>query len=58
MWRKKRCGCRQNSGRQIGIILIALGLGIFLAYIIPYYLLITILGVALIVLGIWYIMKK
>ena len=58
MWRRRNCGCRPKCGRQIGASLISLGLGIFLAHIIPYYLLITLLGVALIALGIWNLMGK
>mgnify|MGYP003305698157 CR=1 FL=1 len=42
----------------MGAILIALGLGIFIANIIPYYLLIAMLGIALIVFGICYIIKR
>ncbi len=57
MWRKRGCGCRRGC-KQIGSILIALGLGIFLAHIIPYYLLITMLGIALIALGIWNLMGR
>ena len=58
MWKIKLCCCRKNTCWRLGPILISLGLGIFLAYIIPYYLLITLLGCGLIVLGIWYLMKK
>lgn len=58
MWKRRPCGCRPKGGRQLGAILIALGLGIFLANIIPYYLLIALLGVALIALGIWNLMSK
>lgn len=56
MWRKRCCGGRRKF--PIGAILIALGVGILLAYIIPYYILITLLGIALIAAGIWFIRKK
>lgn len=56
MWR--RC-CRKGKGRfPTGPILIAMGIGILLAYIIPYYILITILGIALIAAGICVIRQK
>ena len=58
MWKRRPCGCKPRGGRQLGSILIALGLGIFLANIIPYYLLIAMLGIALIVLGIWNLCDK
>ena len=58
MWRRRNCGCRPKCTRQLGSVLIALGLGIFLAHIIPYYILITLLGVSLIGLGIWNLMGK
>ncbi len=51
---RRKCGCR-NRYKPIGTILISLGIGIFLAYIIPYNLLITMLGIGLVVLGIWYL---
>ena len=57
MWKRRGCGCRKGC-RQIGTILISLGLGIFLAHMIPYFLLITILGIALIALGIWNLMCR
>lgn len=57
MWRRRGCGCRKGC-KQIGSVLISLGLGIFLAHIIPYYLLITMLGIALIALGIWNLMGR
>ena len=56
MWRKRCCGGRSKF--PIGAILVALGVGILLAYIIPYYILITLLGIALIAAGIWFIRKK
>lgn len=56
--KRKNC-CQFRFGcRQTGIILISLGAGIFLAYIIPYYLLIAMLGCALIGFGIRYILRK
>ncbi len=56
MWKNRRCGC--GRWRSIGIILISVGVGILLAYTIPYYLLICLFGVALIFLGIRSILKK
>lgn len=58
MSRRKNCRCRKGGGFPIGAILIALGLGIFIANIIPYYLLIAMLGIALIIFGICYIIKR
>ncbi|MBS6832988.1 MAG: hypothetical protein SPH44_08700 [Eubacteriales bacterium] len=49
---KKRC-CRNRCGCSVGRLLIAIGAGLMLAYIIPYYLLIIILGIGLIAAGIW-----
>lgn len=57
MWKKRCCGCKRPR-RPIGHILVALGVGLFLAYIIPYYLLIALLGIALIVAGIYIWTKK
>ncbi len=57
MWRR-RCGCHGRNPLPLGTILISLGLGIFLAHIIPYYLLITMLGIALIWMGIRSLMGK
>ncbi|MEG1442293.1 MAG: hypothetical protein RSB38_07390 [Oscillospiraceae bacterium] len=56
MWCKKR-KCKKPM-RPIGHILVALGVGLFLAYIIPYYLLIALLGIALIGVGIYVWCKK
>ncbi len=58
MWIKRNCGCKSGCRISIGPILITLGAGILLAYIIPYYILITLLGVALVVAGICCIRKK
>jgi len=57
MWRR-RCGCHGRNPLPLGAILISLGLGIFLAHIIPYYLLITLFGIALICMGIRSLMGK
>lgn len=51
MRRRHGCGCKKDC-KQIGSVLVSLGIGIFLAHIIPYYLLIAMLGIALIALGI------
>ena len=53
---KKRC--LGGTGKTFGIILISVGTGLFLAYIIPYYMLITLLGLSLIVAGICNLLKK
>ena len=55
MMRRKKC-CGPN--RSIGMIFIAIGIGVFLANILPYYLLICLFGLALICAGISFIMKK
>ncbi len=53
MWNKRKCGCRPRRGFcTYGPILIALGIGLMLAYIIPYYLLIILLGIGLIAGGV------
>ena len=57
MWRR-RCGCGGKGGFPLGPLLIALGVGILLSYIIPYYILITLLAIALISAGICVIRKK
>ncbi len=56
MWKKRCCG--GGSRFPSGGLLIALGIGILLAYIIPYHILITMLGVALIVAGIRVIIRR
>ncbi|MEE1046587.1 MAG: hypothetical protein U0M60_04090 [Clostridia bacterium] len=56
MWRRKCCGGKNRF--PTGLMLIALGIGILLAYIIPYYVLIAMLGIGLIAAGIWFIRKK
>lgn len=58
MQKRNRCGPCRPRHSLTGIILIALGAGIFLAYIIPYQLLITMLGGALIIIGIRRIVCK
>lgn len=55
---KKRC--RKNKpcyGVSMGPILISVGIGVFIAYIIPNYVLITMLGLSLIVVGIKFVIK-
>ncbi len=42
----------------VGCMLIALGLGIFIAYIIPYYLLIFLLGLGIMAFGIHCLLKR
>lgn len=49
--RKNGCGrCRRFGG--YGPVLIALGIGLILAYLIPYYILIVILGAGLVTAGV------
>ena len=57
--RRCKCShCAKRQGRIFGIILISVGTGLFLAYIIPYYLLITMLGLVLVCLGVSCLIKK
>lgn len=53
---KKRC--KPRPYKAIAQICIALGIGVILAYIIPYYLLITLLGIGFIVCGVVFYLKK
>ena len=48
---------RYGRGRDVGKLLVAVGLGIFLAYVIPYFLLISFFAAALICCGIALIIK-
>lgn len=57
MMKKKRC-CRKRSNCGVGYFLIAMGTGLFFAYAIPRYVLITLLGIGLIGAGICIIIKK
>ena len=50
--------CCRGPNKTFGIILISVGTGLFLAYIIPYYLLITMLGLALVFAGVCSLIKK
>ncbi len=56
-WKWKKCGCKK-SFFTYGPVLIALGSGMVLAYIMPYYLLIIIMGIALVICGISCLKKK
>lgn len=58
MWQRRGCGCKRRWNGSLGLILISLGLGIFLARVIPYYLLIILFGCSLIVMGIRYLLRK
>ena len=49
--RKKMCRPPRNRN-TVGVVLIGVGVGLFLAFIMPYRLLITLLGAALIYYGI------
>ncbi len=53
----KKC-CKPRPYKTIAQICIALGIGVILAYIIPYYLLISMLGIGLIVCGLMFYLKK
>lgn len=53
MWRR----CCKGSRFPTGPVLIALGIGIMIAYIIPYYVLIFLLAAAFVVAG-WRIIRK
>ena len=55
---RKCCGGKKNCRFPIGPFLIAIGAGILLAYIIPYYILIMLLGIAFVVAGVCVINKK
>ncbi len=57
MLKKRRC-CRRRSNCGVGWFFIAMGCGLFFAYAIPRYVLITLLGLALIGAGICVILKK
>lgn len=58
MFFKQKCGCKKRRNFPYGPVLISLGAGLMLAYIIPYYILVTILGVGLIIAGIFFLQKK
>ncbi len=57
MFKKRRCCCHSNLN-AVGLFLIAIGVGLFLAYAIPRYLLITLLGLCLIGAGVCFMVKK
>ncbi len=57
MFKKRKC-CRKRSNCGVGYFFIAMGGGLFLAYAIPRYVLITLLGLCLIGAGICVIIKK
>ncbi len=54
---RRNCGCNKK-GCSFGSLLIAAGVGILIAYIIPYYLLIILLGIAFVAAGIWLVGKS
>ncbi len=54
---RRNCGCNKKCGCSLGSLLIAAGAGILIAYIIPYYLLIILLGIAFVTAGIWLVGK-
>ena len=55
MFCKRRCCTHSNTA---GYFFIAIGLGLFLAFVIPRYVLIMLLGVGLIGAGICMLLKK
>lgn len=54
---KRRCGCGARS-ENAGCFFIAVGCGVFLAYAIPRYVLMTLLGAGLIGVGICIMLRK
>lgn len=60
MLNRRCCGrkCAKKQNKTFGIILISIGTGLFLAYIIPRYFLITLFGLALLCMGIVCLTKK
>ena len=50
--------CCKRTNKIFDVILISIGTGLFLAYIIPYYMLITLLGLSLVVAGVCHLLKK
>ncbi|MBQ4145971.1 MAG: hypothetical protein IJD36_05030 [Clostridia bacterium] len=56
--KRNNCSGWRKCCPTIGIVLISMGIGIFLAYILPYQLLITLFAFALIGCGIRHILKK
>ncbi len=57
MFRKRKC-CHRRSNSGVGFFFIAMGCGLFFAYAIPRYVLITLLGLGLIGAGICVLLKK
>ena len=57
MFKKRKC-CGRNNFKSVGLFFIAIGVGLFLAYAIPRYLLITLLGLVLIGTGACLVVKK
>lgn len=57
MHRKRKCCCKRNNC-SAGYFFIAVGVGLFLAYAIPRYLLITLLGLSFIGVGVCIIIKR
>ncbi len=57
MFKRRKC-CHRRSNCGVGYFLIAMGCGLFLAFAIPRYVLITLLGIGLIGAGICIILKK
>ncbi|MBQ2932722.1 MAG: hypothetical protein IJE62_07810 [Clostridia bacterium] len=57
MQRKRKC-CSRRNNCSVGYFFIAVGVGLFLAYAIPRYLLITLLGLSFVGVGVCIIIKK
>ncbi len=58
MFKKRKQCCVRNRSGGSGLFLISVGFGMFFAYAIPRYMLITLLGLALISVGICFLIKK
>ncbi len=51
--KRRRCG----KPPKIGYAFICIGAGIFLANVLPYYLLVTLFGLVIIGVGVWIVIK-
>ncbi len=54
-----KCKKRRRCGKppKVGYVFICLGAGMFLANVLPYYLLVTLFGIAIIGIGVWIVIK-
>ena len=60
MLKKRRCCCTHNHFGyvRLGLFFIAVGVGLFMAYAIPRFILITFMGIVLIAAGVCFMIKK